>query len=615
MSNAHEPLERTEKSTGKRILAVAARPGDETLGCGGSLVLHAEAGDSVKVVILARGAGAGNEVAEDPGERPEGVEAARACGRLGVHDVEFWGYAPGDLIHSKDLVVRLAELLKHCRPDRIYAVSPLETDPCRGRAASAVAEAVRVSVLPCRIAFCEVECAVEPTERVDISAVVDRKRSAAACYRSLEGLAPLLEACLGLNRFRALAHPLPADHVEAFSVWTSERLMDVDAAVLVQPRLPARAGSGMEDGPLVSIIIRTKDRPQYLVHAIRSVASQTYTNLELVVVNDGGRDVKDLVREEAAGIPVRWVEHAESRGRAAAANSGLQEARGRLLNFLDDDDVLYPQHVETLVSRLQATDAKVVYAGTRNVYFDGPPEHPDSRVKEEVVFNRPFDPDLLLFENYIPTMTVLFSREILDRVVGFCESMDLFEDWDFWVRVSRIFPFTHVDAVTSEYRFYGSSSVESSHHRKYAYRQALMTAFERFHGFMSGKAWAAFFEEGMLGRLRREVQGLGEENERLKNYLAASEVQRGALADEVANLKGFLAASEEIREALSTEVENLKTFLSACERERQGLHEEIERYQSLIHAFELSRRDFEEKWRQPVVLLRRAFRLLFLRNS
>ena len=85
---------------------------------------------------------------------------------------------------------------------------------------------------------------------------------------------------------------------------------------------------------------------------MKSIVKQSYANLEIVIINDGGQDVEDVVNAIVGDIPTTYISHKVSKGRSAAANSGLKAAKGYYLNFLDDDDVFYPDHVETLVHDL-----------------------------------------------------------------------------------------------------------------------------------------------------------------------------------------------------------------------------------------------------------------------
>jgi len=254
--------------------------------------------------------------------------------------------------------------------------------------------------------------------------------------------------------------------------------------------------------PLVSVIIRTKDRPRLLSEALNSVVSQTYPNMEIVLVNDGGADVKAMAERIVSNMPLVYVCHETNRGRSAAANSGLMAATGQYLNFLDDDDVFYPDHIETLLAALEADDGRVAYSSVLTVYYAGTPENSGQRIREEVVFNRKFESDRLLFENYIPLMSVLFSRDVLEKVPSFDEKMELFEDWDFWMRISRFIEFLHVDKITAEYRFFGYQRAEESHQKKYAYDQALGVMFEKALPYMNARAWLHFLNEGLVGWLR-----------------------------------------------------------------------------------------------------------------
>ena len=499
---------RTTDLTGRKVLALAPHPDDETFGCGGSLALHALAGDPVKVVFLTNGAkGETSGTTErDSYVKMRQEEARRACECLGVKDLEFWGYEDRGLAASRGASIRLEEFLKTYEPRLVYAPSFLEFHPDHRAAASLLCAAIRACELEIEVAFYEVGQPLSVNCLVDITPVLNRKTLAAEAYASQLLERPYKDVCLGLNRFRSLTLPGTVTHAEAFALRPADAIRKAGPSALCGRDVGRPALTPGELGPLVSVIVRTKDRPGLLANAIRSIAGQTYANVEIVAVNDGGMEVEDLVRSLAGNIPVLYTSHETSRGRSAAANAGLRAARGSYLTFLDDDDVLYPDHVETLVSYLLATGEKVAYSSVLNVFFEGPPDRPESRAREELVFNHDFDPDLLLFENYIPNMSVLFSKEILPLVEGFHEGLVLFEDWDFWIRLSRRFAFHHVDKVTAEYRLYDVTSLEESHLNKYHYDEALAALFERVLPHLQGRAWVHFLSHGLVGRLRREAK-------------------------------------------------------------------------------------------------------------
>ena len=102
--------------------------------------------------------------------------------------------------------------------------------------------------------------------------------------------------------------------------------------------------------PLVSVIVRTKDRPELLQDALKSIASQTYQSIEAVLVNDGGCEVDQGEAEAILGeIPLSYVKNETSLGRGAALNIGLEKSKGVYVAFLDDDDVYYHGGIAALM--------------------------------------------------------------------------------------------------------------------------------------------------------------------------------------------------------------------------------------------------------------------------
>src|ERR1700733_11680282 len=99
----------------------------------------------------------------------------------------------------------------------------------------------------------------------------------------------------------------------------------------------------------VSVVIPTVNRWEFLDECLASVAAQTDTEWEAIVVNDGS-DEPDTrgVRAKWSDSRFRWIDHAQRRGLSAARNTGISAARHPLVFTLDNDDMLYPQCVERL---------------------------------------------------------------------------------------------------------------------------------------------------------------------------------------------------------------------------------------------------------------------------
>jgi glycosyltransferase involved in cell wall biosynthesis len=202
--------------------------------------------------------------------------------------------------------------------------------------------------------------------------------------------------------------------------------------------------------PLVSIIVRTKDRPKLLKKALQSVVAQTYRPLEVILVNDGGCDLEvEELRAILGDVTLNYQRLENNMGRAHAGNVGIENTKGKYVGFLDDDDVFYEKHIETLEGFLINSDAKVAYTDAYMVR-DVPAKDGYQSVSKEVVYDRNFHKDLLLFQNYIPLLSLLIEKELLLKET-FDVAFDLFEDWDLLIRLSRQVSFHRIPEVTAEY--------------------------------------------------------------------------------------------------------------------------------------------------------------------
>ncbi|MBK5937913.1 glycosyltransferase [Halochromatium roseum] len=210
--------------------------------------------------------------------------------------------------------------------------------------------------------------------------------------------------------------------------------------------------------PLVSVITRTyQGRDWLLRQAGLSVLQQTWPNLEWIVVEDGGEHCRATVDALAAlaPMPVRYLSQPKQ-GRSRAGNLGLEAARGRWCLFLDDDDLLYADHVEALAARLLAEPGlAAAYALAWDVIGD---VDPSTRTIQEHAYVQhaahvqPFDRDELAWRNYIPIQAILFERRLYLERGGFREHFDQLEDWNLWRRYAQGERFELVQKTTSLYR-------------------------------------------------------------------------------------------------------------------------------------------------------------------
>lgn len=210
--------------------------------------------------------------------------------------------------------------------------------------------------------------------------------------------------------------------------------------------------------PAVSVIVPTRDRPWFLARALDSIAAQSFRDLEVLVVNDGGAGVESVLDAFASRLVIHYVRHPVSRGPAAARNSALGLARGQYIAYLDDDDRFQPDHLRTLMAALQNGAHPVAYADPTWMLEEKGGEGYHS-VRPILRRSWDFDRRLLMLANFIPLSSLVHERACLDALGGFDESLTTHEDWDFVIRLAWRFGVFRVAAptVTLSWRSDGSS--------------------------------------------------------------------------------------------------------------------------------------------------------------
>ncbi len=205
--------------------------------------------------------------------------------------------------------------------------------------------------------------------------------------------------------------------------------------------------------PLVSVIIRTCQRPAVLKQALDSIRKQTYKNIQVIVVEDGKNVSERLLVRKYSDL--NYVFRATDRkvGRSAAGNLALELAEGEYINFLDDDDILFPDHICKLVDALEKGKNRAAYSNAIEIQINVLSYNPYKyNIKRKVNrYHQPFNRLLLYTFNYIPIQSIMFERKLYEELGGFDINLDALEDWDIWARYSTKTDFTYIDENTSCY--------------------------------------------------------------------------------------------------------------------------------------------------------------------
>jgi len=205
--------------------------------------------------------------------------------------------------------------------------------------------------------------------------------------------------------------------------------------------------------PAVSVIIPTYNRAEFLRLAITSVLNQTFQDFEIIVVDDASEDHTHEVVSDFSDKRIKYIRHEANTRVSAARNTGVLSASGDYIAFLDDDDEWLPGKLQIQVTLLEDSTSTFggVYTGCVRI------DRPTGQISQLVVPKRRGNIyNDLLKSNFIVTSTVLLRRKCFDRVGLFDESIEFWEDYDIWIRVSKEFHFECVPESLVKYWFHGN---------------------------------------------------------------------------------------------------------------------------------------------------------------
>ncbi len=275
-----------------------------------------------------------------------------------------------------------------------------------------------------------------------------------------------------------------------------------------------------ESKPLVSLVIPNFNLARWLPETLASIATSTYDELEVLVVDDastGSFDAAILQRLESDRGAVRVIRNAVNRGLAASRNIGIAAAKGKYILPLDADDCIGPRFIEQAVRALEARPEYDVVVPTAG-YFETDADLGERKFVDYACFLGDV-PSHGLVENRMSCATSLMRRSLLDSI-QYDETLDCYEDWSLYLRaVHAGRRFLVTNDVQFYYRRRPGSMISGMNPERH------LRLLERMYMALPRPLPASVYLFGTLGptlAALRENQRLAEENQRLAQRLSAS---------------------------------------------------------------------------------------------
>ena len=245
---------------------------------------------------------------------------------------------------------------------------------------------------------------------------------------------------------------------------------------------PGTAAAREADAGLVSVVMPTYNRSTSVKTAIHSVLRQSWSDLELIIVDDGSEDDTTDVVRSVEDPRIRLICMEQNSGPSAARNRGIAEARGRWVAFQDSDDEWLPDKLTQQMARIRAFEAEgrnvvAAYCGMAVEGSINP--RPDARLTLRYVPPSEVDrvegdlADTLCEMSIISTQMLMARRDVLDAIGGFDEELKALVDWDLSIRLAEEGFIAFVDRILVIQRF-SENSITRNRRRRIAARERII---------------------------------------------------------------------------------------------------------------------------------------------
>lgn len=304
--------------------------------------------------------------------------------------------------------------------------------------------------------------------------------------------------------------------------------VDSDTGGDEQPAEVEAAPQAASPVPRVSVILPVHNGAAFLEQAVDSVLQQTFSDFELICVDDGSTDATPqmLARFAAADSRVRVITNRPNKGLPGALNVGFAAARGMFHTWTSDDNIVRPHMLERLVSALESNPGAAIAHGNFSVIND------EGTV---IGFQKMGPASEILFSNRIGA-AFLYRAIVTEALEGYDETLFGVEDYDFWLRAARRFRFVTLDEDLYLYRRHAGSLTDR---RTRMIHRLVAQIVQRELALISDPEFCGrvLLEHGLASRVDPRIGML------MKAFLLAPRIAAGRLPAIVRHLGGHLFRS------------------------------------------------------------------------
>jgi len=202
----------------------------------------------------------------------------------------------------------------------------------------------------------------------------------------------------------------------------------------------------------VTVVTPMYNRVHESKDSIESVLNQTLQDFEYIIINDcGDREIGPYVKQFKSD-KIKYIELTENVQAPAARNHALEEAQGEYIAYIDDDDYMYPTHLESLVKTIEKNKGVAAYCNTQILKGNYDENFNFNVIGEKGYWQKEYSRDDLCETTYFVPASVMHKRSLLKEIGLFEPQILSGEDWEMWLRIALKYDWCHDDHFTTQWR-------------------------------------------------------------------------------------------------------------------------------------------------------------------